>query len=268
MSVLLVENRDGALWVTFNRPEAFNSFCPEMMCAIMDMWEMAERDDSVKLVVLTGAGDKAFSSGGDLKLTIPLLTGARQPENEFDHRYMDTPDWPYHVFQRNRTFSKPVIAAVNGAAMAGGIEMMLATDIRIAASNATFALSEVKVGVIAAGGSTSRLPRQLPWCHAMKFLLTGETINAERALEMGLINTVVEPQDLYDEVERLVDQLKRNAPLSMQAIKRTALATSGMTLEEAFALEDEEGAAVFRTQDALEGPKAFAEKRQPKYVGR
>jgi enoyl-CoA hydratase len=161
-----------------------------------------------------------------------------------------------------------VIAAINGTAMAGGCELALASDIRIASTNATFALSESRLGIIPAGGSMVRLPRQIPWCHAMEFMLTGDTISAERAREMGLINRVVEPEDLYGEVEKLVDTLRQNAPLSLQAIKRTALLSSGLELDEAFAIEDQEAKTILLTEDAKEGPRAFAEKRQPEFRGR
>jgi enoyl-CoA hydratase len=268
MSVLQIENRDGALWVTFNRPESFNSLSPESICGIMDMWQRAEEDDTVSLVVLSGAGNRAFCAGADLKLTIPLLSGARAPETEYDHRLLSTPDWLGRLMQRNGCFTKPVIAAINGTAMAGGCELALASDIRIASTNATFALSESRLGIIPAGGSMVRLPRQIPWCHAMEFMLTGDTISAERAREMGLINRVVEPEDLYGEVEKLVDTLRQNAPLSLQAIKRTALLSSGLELDEAFAIEDQEAKTILLTEDAKEGPRAFAEKRQPEFRGR
>lgn len=268
MSVLQIENRDGALWVTFNRPESFNSLSPESVCGMMDMWQRAESDDSVSLVVLTGAGERAFCAGADLKLTIPLLSGAREPETEHDHRLLNTPDWLGQLMQRNLSFTKPVVAAINGTAMAGGCELALASDIRIASSNATFALSEARLGIIPAGGSMVRLPRQIPWCHAMEFMLTGDTISADQAREMGLINRVVAPQDLYGEVAQLVDRLKNNAPLSLQAIKRAAVVTSGLDLNRAFALEDQEARAIVLTEDAREGPRAFAEKRQPTFRGR
>ena len=268
MSVLQIENRDGALWVTLNRPELFNSLSPESICGIMDLWQRAEEDETVRLVVLTGAGNRAFCAGADLKLTIPLLSGARAPQTEYDHRLLSTPDWLGRLMQRNSSFTKPVIAAINGTAMAGGCELALASDIRIASSNATFALSEARLGIIPAGGSMVRLPRQIPWCHAMEFMLTGDTISAEQARDMGLINRVVEPQKLYGEVERLVDRLKNNAPLSLQAIKRTAILTSGLELAEAFAIEDGEADAIVLTEDAREGPRAFAEKRQPQFQGR
>jgi enoyl-CoA hydratase len=267
MSVLQIENRDGALWVTFNRPELFNSLSPESICGMMDLWQRAEEDDTVRLVVLTGAGNRAFCAGADLKLTIPLLSGARAPETEYDHRLLNTPDWLGRLMQRNRSFTKPVIAAINGTAMAGGCELALASDIRIASTNATFALSEARLGIIPAGGSMVRLPRQIPWCHAMEFMLTGDAISADQAGDIGLVNRVVEPEDLYGEVEKLIDRLKSNAPLSLQAIKRTAILTSGLELDEAFAIEDREASAIVLTEDAREGPRAFEEKRQPRFRG-
>lgn len=267
MPVLLTENRNGALWVTFNRPDAYNSFSPEMICQLMDMWQLAREDDSVRVVVLTGAGDRAFSSGADLKLTVPLVTGARQPETEFDRRLLDTPDWTSQILQRNCSFHKPVIAAVNGTAIAGGFEALMATDIRIASSNAVFGVSEVKIGIMAYGGTVARLPKQIPWCEAMEILLTGEPISAERAKDMGLINRVVDPENLYGEVDKLVELLRKNAPLSLQAIKRTALMTAGMNLDQSFALESKEGEKLLRTEDAKEGPRAFAEDRQPTFRG-
>ena len=268
MSVLQIENRNGALWATFNRPEVFNSLLPESICLMMDMWEQAQNDDSVKVVVLTGAGEKAFCSGADLKSLIPLLTGARKPENDFDQRLLDTPDVIAKLMQRNREFCKPVIAAINGTAMAGGCELVIASDIRIASSNATFALPETKVGLVPGGGAMTRLPRQVPWCQAMEFLLTGDTISADQAKEMGLINRVVAPEDLYSEVEKLVIKLTANAPLSLQAIKRTAVMTSGIDLDEAFTIEDKETGKVLASEDAREGPRAFAEKRPPAYQGK
>ena len=267
MSVLQIENRDGALWVTFNSPELFNSLSPESICGMMDMWQRAEEDDTVKLVVLTGAGDRAFCAGADLKLTIPLLSGARAPETEHDHRLLSTPDWLGQLMQRNRRFTKPVRAAINGTAIAGGFELALASDIRVVASNATFVQSEVKLGIIPAGGSMVRLPRQISWCHAMEFMLTGDAISANQARDIGLVNRVVAPQDLYPEVEKLIEILKSNAPLSLQAIKRTAILTSGLELDEAFAIEDQEASKILLTEDAREGPRAFAEKRQPSFHG-
>jgi enoyl-CoA hydratase len=238
-----------------------------MICQLMDMWQAAREDESVRIVVLTGAGDRAFSAGADLKLTVPLLTGERQPETEFDQRLLDTPDWTSQVFHRNCSFHKPVVAAVNGLAIAGGFEALMASDIRIASSNAMFGVSEVKIGIMAHGGTVARLPKQIPWCEAMEILLTGEPITAERAKEIGLINRIVDPQNLYEEVDQIVERLKKNSPLSLQAIKRTAVMTAGMELDQSFQVETKEGEKLLTTDDAKEGPRAFAEKRQPLFRG-
>lgn len=268
MSVLNIDNRNGALWVTINRPESFNSMSPEIVCGLMDMWDQAAKDDAVKLVVLTGTGDKAFCAGADLKLSIPLMSGARKPEDAFDNKLLETPDLLGKLMQRNCTFHKPVIAAINGTAIAGGCELVLASDIRIASSNASFALTEPKVGLVAAGGAMVRLTRQIARCHAMEFLLTGDRISAEKAQQIGLINRVVAPEDLYMEVEKIVAKLLANAPLALQTIKRTAVLTSGVDYDQAFAIEDEEGRKIIASEDAKEGPRAFAEKRQPNFLGR
>ena len=268
MSVVECENRDGALWVTLNRPDQYNTLCPESICIIMDMWKQAEEDDSVRFVVFTGAGDKAFCAGADLKKLLPILSGMKKPDSEFEKRVASTPDWMNQVTQRNRTFSKPVITIINGTAMGGGTELALASDIRIASSSASFALSEPKVGVVAAGGSMVRLPRQISWCNAMEFLLTGDTITAVEAKEIGLINRVVEPENLHAEAERIISTLQANAPLALQAIKRVATLTSGIELDEAFAIEDAQARKIITTEDAKEGPRAFAEKRRPVFQGK
>ncbi len=268
MSVLEIDNRNGALWVSFNRPEVLNSLSPESCCLLMDMWEQAEHDDSVRVVVLTGTGDRAFCTGADLKLSVPLLTGARQPQDDFDRRFLEAPDVLSRMILRNRNFCKPVVSAINGVAMGGGVELVLATDIRIASSSATFALPEPKVGMAPGGGAMVRLPRQIPWCQAMEFLLTGDTISADQAKELGIINRVVAPDSLLTEVERLVAKLIKNAPLALQAIKHTAIMTSGIDLNIAFAIEDQQTKKLLTTEDAREGPRAFAEKRQPVYRNR
>ena len=267
MKHLLTENRDGALWATFNRPEVFNSISTRMACELDEMWEWARSDSAIRLVVLTGAGDRAFCSGGDLKQLIPLLTGARQPQDEYDRRFL-APGFASRITIRDDSFHKPIVAAVNGIALGGGSELAVASDIRIAASTARFGLSEPKVGIVAAGGTTVRLPRQIPWCQAMEFLLTGAPLTAQRALEIGLLNRVVEPSQLLTEVQKVIDKLLDNAPLALQAIKRVALQSSGVSLQEGFGIESHELIAVLATEDAREGPRAFAEKRKPQFVGR
>lgn len=235
---------------------------------LMEAWHRAATDAQIKAVVLTGAGTSTFCAGADLKLLLPLMSGARQPRDEFEEAVVDKPDFLTTIMQRGTEFYKPVVTAVNGAALGGGCELVVASDIRIASSEASFALSEPRFGVVPGGGSMVRLPRQLAWCHAMELMLTASPIDAERALAIGLINQIVAPDDLNAAVDSLVERIIRNAPLALQAIKRTALVTSGLGLSQAFALEDEETKKILASSDAQEGPRAFAEKRLPRFKGR
>ena len=174
--------REAVLLLTLNRPAARNAITPEMICRLADAFEAAATDQHVRAIVLTGAGDRAFCSGGDLRTTLPLLTGARPPSDEWDRRVLDDPAVLARSALRECGFAKPVIAAVNGACLAGGMETMLATDIRIAADHAVFGLPEVAHGLIPFAGAAVRLPQQMPYAAAMQMMLTGESIDAASAL--------------------------------------------------------------------------------------
>jgi len=271
MSHLIVEKRGHALWLTFNRPEAYNSVSTEMYCQLIDAWHMLKDDNDLRVAVMTGAGDKAFSSGGDLKQFAPLLTGAAQPQNDWDRRALKArasgqTGWPKEPV--GQIMPKPVIAAVNGGAYAGGCELVLACDIRIASTNAKFGLLEVQRGLVPGGGAMVRLPRQIPYCIAMEMLMTGRKLTAEEALAAGLINRVVAPDQLLRETEKVVEAIVNSAPLAVQAVKKTALQTSGLSLSDAFAVERQNVVLVEQSEDAREGPRAFAEKRPARFTGR
>ena len=163
---------------------------------------------------------------------------------------------------------KPVVAAVNGFCLAGGMEMLQATDIRIASTNASIGLSEVKRAIIPAGGSLVRLARQIPYCKAMEILLVGDAISAEEAHRCGLVNYVVEPDELMPTAEKFARQIAENGPLALKAIKEGVVRTTGIPLEDAVKLELELGRQVMKSEDAKEGPRAFMEKRKPRYLGR
>ncbi len=268
MPDLLFEKRGAIAWITFNRPQAKNAMSPEAFCRLADAWTEFRDDAELRVAVLTGAGEQAFTSGGDLKLLLPLWTGAREPENEWDRRLLADPGISLVSLLKTFALYKPVIAAVNGDALAGGTELMLATDIRVAVTHARFGLTEVQRALVPGGGSMVRLPRQIPWARAMEILLTGDAISADEALRLGLVNRVVEPAELLPTVEAFAQRLAKNGPLSLQAIKRTALETSGLPLSEAFAIEAKHAAGVMSSEDAREGPRAFAEKREPVYKGR
>lgn len=267
-SVLLREKRDAVVLFTLNRPAARNAITPEMACRMADAFADAVADDAIRAVILTGAGGKAFCSGGDLGRMLPLMTGARQPEDDWDRRVLGDPAVMARSSLRGYAFDKPVIAAINGACLAGGMETVLATDIRIAAEHATFGLPEVKRALIPFAGSLVRLPRQVAYCHAMELLLTGDSIGAADALRMGLVNRVVPASEVLPQAWDVARRIAANGPVAVRQVKRTVRDSSGLTLAEGYRLEDESNRLVMATSDAREGPRAFMEKRPPVYAAK
>jgi enoyl-CoA hydratase len=267
MNAILFEKRGHQAWITLNRPERRNMINADMFVELGAAWQEVRDDREIRVAVLTAAGDKDFCCGGDLGEIIPLWTGSKQPETEVEKRVAADPLIADKIMLKDEPLYKPVIAAVNGRALGGGTELLQATDIRIAADHAQFALPEPKVGVIPGAGSMVRLARQLPWAHAMKILLGGEPVTANEALAMGLVSEVVRLPELQVRAEHWADNVCRQAPLALQAIKRTALETHTLPWKDAFKFEMEQSAAVMATKDAREGPKAFKEKRQPDFKG-
>jgi enoyl-CoA hydratase len=265
---LLVEKRGGVLVLTLNRPEARNALSPEMLVRLAAAWREFRDADDAHVAILTGAGDEDFCAGGDLKLTMPLVTGARKPETDWDHRLLSDPSAFTDAILRGFALYKPLIAAVNGSALGGGTEMTNACDLRVAAEHAVFGTPEAKVGLLPGGGSISRLPRQIPYAKAMEMLLVGRPFSAREALDMGLLNYVVPRAELMDRAFALADQLASNGPLAVRKIKEGVLRSSGLPLDRALEIENEVSAAVMTSQDAREGPRAFAEKRAPRFTGR
>ncbi|GAA0710728.1 enoyl-CoA hydratase/isomerase family protein [Dactylosporangium roseum] len=248
-------DRDGEVAIiTLDRPEKLNAYTPEMFHEMMEAFERFRTDPGLRVAVLTGAGERAFCAGADLSKTVGALTDGG----------------PRHFADITKRFFsdiyKPIITAVNGLCIAGGLEMMQGTDLRLAVPHATFGLGEVRWGITPGGGSHVRLPRQIPWAVAMEILLTGRPISAQRALEVGLINRIVEPERLLDESLALARTIAANAPLAVQAAKE--IAVRAMQLETPFELEYYISGPILRTEDAKEGPRAFAEKRPPAYRGR
>lgn len=268
MSDLIVEKQGKILFLKFNRPEARNSFSPQTLVLLAEAWKEFRDDKDLRVAILTGEGAEAFCAGGDLKILLPMFTGARQPETEWDHRLMDDiGDIMSTALLRPFELYKPIIAAVNGYALAGGSELLQATDIRIASNTASFGLTEVQRGLVPGGGSMVRLARQIPYCKAMEILLTGDRISAEEAHRIGFINEVVEPDQLLPRAYEYAERLAKNAPLAMHAIKETVIKTSGLPLEEAYIIEHQLSGKVTASKDAREGPRAFAEKREPVFTG-
>src|SRR5271168_1453116 len=268
MPAVLVEKRNHIAYVTFNRPEVHNSFNPELLVLMSDFWEDAEKDDDVRAVIVTGAGKVAFSAGADLGKLIPLFTGARKPEDEWDKKLLANRRVGDVAILRKYDFPKPVISAVNGFCIAGGMEFIQATELRVASENASFGLQEVKWAIIPAAGSLARLQRQIPYCKAMEILLTGNRIDAQEAWRLGLVNYVVSQEKLIAKAEELAATIAQNGPLAVRKIKEAVRRTSGRPYEEAFKIENEIAREVMKSDDAKEGPRSFMEKRKPNYKGR
>src|SRR6185295_6486529 len=228
---LIVEKRGGVAYVTLNRPDKRNAFSPEMLVRLCDAWVDIAGDPSVRVVLLTGAGT-AFSSGGDLGSVIPLMMRTRKPVGEWEERFAADRKQLGAAILRNASFFKPVVVAINGHAHAGGAEFVLSTDIRIMSSEATIALTEVRRGLIAGGGSLTRLARQVPWAHAMELVLVGEPITAQHALAIGLVNRVVPPDQVVSTAEDYARKISQGAPVALLKSKEAIVRGSGRPLEE------------------------------------
>ena len=267
MPTILFEKRGQQVWITLNRPAARNMINGDMFVELADAWEEVRADAAIRVAVLTAAGTEDFCCGGDLSEVIPLWTGAKKAESAAEQRLLADPMIVDRIMLKSEPLYKPVIAAINGRALGGGTEMLQATDIRIAADHAQFALPEPKVGVVPGAGSMVRLARQLPWAHAMKILLGGEPVSAQEALTMGLVSEVVPMGELHARAEHYAHNICRQAPLALQAIKRTALQTHTLPWADAFAFEMEQAGMVMMSKDAREGPRAFKEKRPADFTG-
>jgi enoyl-CoA hydratase len=248
--------------LTMNRPEARNAFSPEMLSRLEDAWVAAEGDDGVRVVILTGAAGH-FCAGADLKAMFNP-----DPDDPNGRRLRDDADLAWRALLRHRRFSKPLLAAVEGSCIAGGTEILQSTDIRVAGRSARFGISEVRWGLFPLGGSTVRLRRQVPYCRAMEILLTGDHFGADEALQLGLINRVVADGEALPEARRIADRIAAAGPLAVRAVKRSVQETEGLPEAEALKVEMEIGLAVFASEDAREGPRAFAEKRRPEFKNR
>ena len=268
MPAVLYEKKDQIAYVTLNRPDVHNAMDAEVVVRLAEVWKDFAADDSLRVAIITGAGERAFSAGADLRKLIPLMSGARQPEDEWDRQFMEDRALINAALLRRFELYKPVIAAINGLCLAGWTELIQATDIRIAAEHSTFGLTEVKRAIIPGAGSMVRLPRQIPFCKAMEILLVGDSMTAAEAHHIGLVNYVVPAAELTLTAEGFARKIAENGPLAVQKIKETVLKALGRPTDEGYALEDEATRFIIRTEDAREGPGAFAEKRPPRYVGR
>ena len=256
------------LRITIDRPEARNSADLEHFKALREAWERFDADADAWVAIITGVDD-AFFTGADLKTYIPAITAlgeriAAEGLTEVDGYRLD--DGTRAVL-RGAKIWKPIVAAINGFCTAGGMELIGGADIRVACPEAQFAVMEPKRGLFAGGGTTVRLPRQIPFPHAMEFLLCADLIPAARAYEMGLLNAVVPRDELLDAAYAYARRITANAPLAVQATKRSVWEGLGMSLRDAYRNEAAISSEIFATDDAKEGPRAFAEKRPPRWTG-
>lgn len=258
---------DGVAEVTLNRPEKLNALTPEMLVRLDRAWAEVQADASVRVAILSGAGDRAFSAGADLGRLTPLLTRARSAEDEWDEALLKDPPLLNRALMRGVEPTTPVIAAMRGNVVGGGMELMLACDLRIAADTSRFGLLEVRRGLIPAAGGIARVSRQITQARAAEILLIGDRISAQEALEYGLINRVVPAEEVIPAARAMAARMAENGPLAMRKAKQVMLESSGRPLLDAFAAEDEAIKTVLRSQDAREGSRAFVEKRTPRFTG-
>jgi enoyl-CoA hydratase/carnithine racemase len=256
---VLLESRDHLAYITLNRPERRNAIDPQTSHELLQAFTAFKDDDNLWVAIVTGAGDQAFSAGADLVAMAQAFAGGAQTE------FMKT---PFGGITRGFECWKPIIAAINGYCLAGGLELALSCDIRIAAEHATFGRPEPKRAIIPGAGGTQRLPRAVPLAFAMELLLTGERFDAETALRFGLVSRVVPADRLMATANEIAEKILECGPLAVRSVKQAAMQGLSMTLEEGLKLESQLVGFVFRTEDAREGPTAFAEKRKPQYKGR
>jgi len=258
---ILYEKRGRVAYITINRPEARNAIDFETAQELSKAWTDFRDDDNLWIAVITGSGDKSFSAGADLKSFIPMLTSQSQNREQVSNGGFGGITQGFECW-------KPIIAAINGHCFAGGFEIMLACDLRIASENAIFGQTEVRWGIIPGAGGTQRLPRSIPLAKAMEIILMGEAITAEEAYRIGLINKVVPQFQLMNEVERWVEILLERGPLAIRAAKQAMLQGLSLPLDDGMKLEQKLFTSLLQTDDAREGPQAFAQKRKPNYKGK
>lgn len=258
----LVEREGPVLVVTMNRPEARNALSGEMLARMGDAWKLLGSDPELRVGILTGAGG-TFCAGADLK----AMSGG-YGEDEWTARFRQDADLQWKALLRHARPCKPIVAAVEGYAIAGGTEILQGTDIRVAGAGATFGVAEVRRGLFPLGGSTVRLRRQIPYTLAAEILLTGRNVSAQEAREIGLIGRVVPDGEALAEARRIAEQIAANGPLAVQAVLRSLRETEGMPETEALQRELQIGLPIFATEDAREGPRAFKEKRPAVFKGR
>ncbi len=264
---LLIERTEHIVTLTMNRPDVKNAINMEMLCRLADAWKMIDDDPDVRCVVLTGAGSD-FCAGADLDKLVARSMQNLPPEDEFEERIRADYGVIFEGLLRNRQLKKPLIAAVEGYCLAGGTEILQATDIRVAGEGSTFGITEAKWSLYPQGGSVIRLRRQIPYTKAMEMLLTADMYPAEEALSFGLIGRVVPKGQALAAARTLAEKVASNGPVAILKIKEAVQRTECLPEQDALALDLQIGIQVTATEDAREGPRAFKEKRKPVFKGR
>jgi enoyl-CoA hydratase len=262
----LVERDGHTLIITMNRPDRYNALSGPMLVRMYDAYVRASEDDDIRCIVMTGAGGN-FCSGADLR-AMSGDAADTDPDIDMAARRAEDPDLHWKALLRSYRPTKPIVAAVEGVAIAGGTELLQATDIRVAGESARFGVSEARWSLYPMGGSAVRLRRQIPYTHAAEILLTGKHITATEAAAIGLIGHVVPDGTALDKAMEIATTIGENGPLAVEAILRTLHETDGMTETAALEHEFTYGWSVFGSEDAKEGPRAFAEKRTPDFKRR
>lgn len=243
--------------ISFDRPEKLNALTLAMIQDTVRAFQDADSNENVRVIIITGAGE-AFCTGADLEETIPKATGDSDDKLRLESH-------EYDLTFRHNPITTPVIAAVNGYCIAGGMELLQATDIRIAAADAEFGLQEPRWGIAPTGGSLVRLPQQLPYCRAMEYLLTGDIFPAEHALEAGLINEIVSAGTTVNRAREVAASIAENSPYALRKMKETIRRSYSRPLSEAFAIEDDAASEILAHEDAHEGPKSFLNDEEPSF---
>lgn len=257
--------------VGLNRPKQLNALDPDILLALHNAWIDINNDDSIRVAVLYSALPGIFCSGMDLKTAIPVLTKAREPENDAERWIITGWDGSGGVAEAMLKVSfvnKPVIAAINGYCLTGGFEMVMGADLRVASTDAVFQMREASLGIMPTGGGNVFLPRNVSPCRALEILLTAGNFDAQTLYDWGFLNRVVEREKLMDTSMELAEKIASNGPLSTQGIIRMSRETRMLEMKESFKKEVEIGMPIFGSEDAREGVRAQKEKRKPNFPGK